>query len=576
MWKYVKPYLYLGIIAGILMIGEVACDLVQPTLMSSVIDDGVLGGGDIATIIRLGVIMLVATFAGAAFGSSNGIFSTMCNMKIGNAIRKDLFAKILSITPLQVKNLQTGSLITRVTNDIVQVQRYVELYMRGIVRTGFTLVGSLACMFMLNTTFGLISLVAVPIGIVALVICLKKAVPLFARLQTELDALNGILQEDLSGIRAIKACVHELHEKARFGAANSTLTNTQLTALLIFATLSPVMNALMYLTVTAVLVIGNYQVQAGELTPGIIMAAITYTTQLLNAISRLVMLSQEYSRGQASWHRVKAVLELEPAISSGTYTQSAAADVTFEHVGYAYPQSEQAALSDITFSVSAGETLAIMGSTGSGKSTLVKLIARFMDATTGTVLVGGVDVREWDAHALRENIAYVGQKAEISGLSVFDTVAWGKPDATREEVIRALETAQAWEFVSALPQGLDTILGERGMSLSGGQRQRLSLARAVIKCAPILILDDATSALDLKTERAFFDALDKAKPNLTKIIVAQRISTVASASRILVLDEGRMQAIGTHTELLRTSETYSEIYESQMGEAPKEVSENAS
>lgn len=376
------------------------------------------------------------------------------------------------------------------------------------------------------------------------------------------------MQEDVSGIRIVKACVRELYEKVRFGKANGELVKTQLRVLVIFAFMNPTVNALMYVVVAVILLVGSSGVSAGSATPGTVMAAITYTTQLLNGILMLVMLFQNISRGYVSWKRVKEVLNSRPELENGHFDGKTDlhGQVEFRHVSFAYPGSSQIVLKDINLTVHPGETVAIMGATGCGKSSLVHLIPRFYDATDGAVLVDGVDVRQYDQKALRGKIAIALQKSELFSVPIEENIAWGLPDASGEAIRKAAQTAQADAFIQATPDGYDTMVAERGMSLSGGQKQRISISRAVVKNAEILIFDDSTSALDLKTEADLYAALQKNHPDSTKIIIAQRIASVRRADRIVVLEDGRMAACGTHEELMACCRTYRDICDSQMGE----------
>ncbi|WP_298034185.1 ABC transporter ATP-binding protein [uncultured Dysosmobacter sp.] len=376
------------------------------------------------------------------------------------------------------------------------------------------------------------------------------------------------MQEDISGIRIIKACVREAYEKARFGKANDALVRTQLRVLVIFAFMNPAVNALMYGVVAVILYTGFFQAASGSVTPGDVMAAVTYTTQLLNGVLMLVMLFQNISRGLASWKRVKELLNSTPELADGSFDGDTKrrGEIEFRDVSFTYPGAARPVLEHIDLTIRQGETVAVMGATGCGKTTLANLIPRFYDVTEGAVLVDGVDVREYRQRALREKVAIALQKAELFTVPIGENIAWGKPGASAEEIASAAEAAQADGFIRSTPEGYDTVVAERGMSLSGGQKQRLSIARAVLKRAEILILDDATSALDLKTEADLYRALEEKHPGTTKIIVAQRIASVRRADRIVVLENGRLAAVGTHEELLAGCKVYQDIYHSQMGE----------
>ena len=573
MWKYVKRYLHFAILAALFMVGEVLMDLIQPGLMSHIVDDGVLGlnnggVGNLNLIWKLGIQMIGLVLFGGLCGSLNNVFVHLSGQNIGNDIRKDSFRNIMTFSFPQLDKFGTGSLVTRVTNDITQVQNFVSQFVRGMIRMSLLMFGSMYCMFRLNREFGLIVLCAFPFIVGCLAFCLSRANPLFSKLQAQLDSINEIMQEDVSGIRIIKACVREIYEKARFRKANDELIKTQLKVLVIFAFMNPIINALMYIVVAIILLVGSFEVSGGGATPGIIMAAITYTTQLLNGILMLVMLFQNISRGIASWKRVKEILHSKQELVDGSLSGETEqhGTIEFRDVSFSYPETGQVVLDHINLTVHQGETVGIMGATGCGKTTLVHLIPRFYDVTGGAILVDGVDVRDYEQKALREKVAIALQKSELFSTSIKENISWGSPSAAEEAVQSAAHTAQADDFISLTPNGYDTIVAERGMSLSGGQKQRLSIARAVLKPAEILIFDDATSALDLKTESNLYKALQKTKPESTKIIIAQRIASVRGADRIAVLENGKIAACGSHEELMKSCATYQDIYHSQIGE----------
>lgn len=573
MWKYIKQYLPYAILAGLFMIGEVSMDLIQPGIMSRIVDDGVLGlnnggVGDLGLIWELGIRMVVLVLFGGLCGALNNVFVHMSGQNIGNEMRKDCFRRIMTFSFPQLDRFGTGSLVTRVTNDITQVQNLVSQFVRGIIRTSMLMFGSMYCMFRLNRDFGLIVLCAFPLIVGCLAFCMAKANPLFSKLQAQLDDINAIMQEDVSGIRIIKACVREIYEKVRFGKANDELIKTQLRVLMIFAFMNPVINALMYIVVAVILLAGSFEAGSGQATPGNIMAAITYTTQLLNGILMLVLLFQNISRGIASWKRVKEVLHSETELKDGTLAGTGGRQgvIEFRDVSFAYPGSSHMVLDHINLTVHQGETLAVMGATGCGKTSLAGLIPRFYDVTEGSILVDGVDVREYRQKELREKVSVVLQKSELFSTTIRENIAWGAPEAEEETIKAAAVTAQADSFISSTPDGYDTVVAERGMSLSGGQKQRISIARAVLKPAEILIFDDSTSALDLKTEADLYAALKKSNPQSTKIIIAQRIASVRRAGRIVVLENGRITACGSHEELMKSSAAYQDIYHSQIGE----------
>ena len=572
MWKYIRRYLPYAVLAALFMVGEVMMDLLQPDIMSRIVDDGVLGlssggVGDMSLILSLGLRMIVLVIFGGLCGSLNNVFVHMTGQNIGNEMRKDVFRRIMTFSFPQVDHYGAGSLVTRVTNDITQVQNFVSQFVRGMIRTTMLTFGSIFFMFQLNHTFGLIVLCAAPLIAGCMALCLSKASPLFTRLQAQLDTINSIMQEDVAGIRIIKACVREVYEKLRFGKANDELIKTQLRVLTIFAFMNPIMNALMYVVVVLILFSGSWQVNAGASSPGAIMAAITYTTQLLNGILMLVMLFQNISRGYASWKRIREILQSEPALRDGTHSGDTGlrGQIEFRDASFAYDEGHPV-LSHINLTIHPGETVAIMGATGCGKTSLVNLIPRFYDVTDGAVLVDGVDVRDYGQNELRDKIAIALQKSELFSMPIRDNIAWGAPNADSAAIRSAAVAAQADGFISATPDGYATPVAERGMSLSGGQKQRISIARAIVKSAEIMIFDDSTSALDLKTEADLYAALKESCPSSTKVIIAQRIASVRRADRIVVLENGTVAACGTHEELMASCRAYRDIYDSQMGE----------
>ena len=573
MWKYIKKYSIFGIMAAMFMVLEVLMDLLQPEIMSKIVDNGVLGVnnngvGNIDIIWKYGLLMICLVLFGGLCGSLNNAFVHITSQNTGNDMRKDIFRKIMTFSFSEIENFGTGSLIVRVTNDITQVEHFVALFIRSIVRTFMLIFGSIFFMFRLNYTFGIIVLTILPFIIGWLIFCIKRANPFFIKLQLQLDKINDILQEDISGIRMIKACVREVYEKFRFGKANDELIKTQLKVLIIFVFMNPVINVLMYVVITLLLLVGSYQVQNNFTTPGLIMAAITYTTQLLHGILNLVMIFQNISRGFVSWKRIKETLQIEPKIKSGSFFGRANTfgKIEFKDVSFAYPGSKREVLKNINLTILPGETVAIMGSTGCGKTSLVNLIPRFYDVTKGKILIDDIDVKEYALQALREKISIVLQNSELFNASIEENILFGSPNADFEAIKKAATIAQGDKFISETIDGYKTIVAERGVSLSGGQKQRISIARAILKSSNILIFDDSTSALDLKTEAELYKALQESNSNITKIIVAQRVASVRNADRIIILEGGKIIASGSHDELINTCHSYIDIYNSQLGE----------
>ncbi len=574
MLKYLKKYWFFALLAPLFMIGEVLMDLFQPGMMSTIVDEGVLGlsnggVGDLNLVVVEGVKMIGVVFLGGVFGVLCGVCTNIASQNFGNDMRKDCFQKIMTLSLEQTDQFSTGSLITRVTNDITQVQNMVAQCIRGFIRMMMFFVGGIFFMIQLDLSFGVVVLCALPLVMVTVIFFISKVTPLYGKLQKKLDRVNSVMQENVTGVRVVKAYVKEDYEEKRFFDANDELVGTQLRVLVLLSYMMPIMNIIMNVAVVAVIYVGAIQVKAGDVTPGNVMAAITYLSQILNSVMMLAMLFQTVSRGTASMKRINEVLTCTPVIVNGeeetTQPETERGSVEFRSVSFSYPQAKgDAVLKDISVKIRAGETFAILGATGCGKSSLVNLIPRFYDVTGGQVLVDGKDVRDYDLEELRGKVSIALQQSELFSKTIKENIAWGNPDATDEEIRKAARIAQAEEFILKQPDGYDTIVAEKGMSLSGGQKQRIAISRAVIKHAEILIFDDSTSALDLKTEANLYQALKESYPNVTKIIIAQRIASVKNADRIAVLDNGRIADCGTHEELLKRSEIYRDIYTSQL------------
>jgi ATP-binding cassette subfamily B protein len=606
MWKYLKKYLWLVILGPIFMACEVIVDLLQPKMMTTIVDEGVLGlsnggVGDLSLILATGGRMLGIIIVGGFCGIMCGVCTNTACMKFSNDLRKDLFKKVMSFSFEQTDAFSTGSLVTRITNDVTQLQALVGQVARGLVRNLVFLFGGIFCIMTLDMSFGTIALCALPVIVIGTGFFILRINPMFSVLQKKLDRVNSVMQENVTGARVVKAYVREAYEERRFDEANSDLVGTQLRILELVSFISPIMNIALNVSVVAVIKVGAVHVMEGTTTPGSIMAAITYLSQILGSVMVFAGITQQLSRGLASWKRIREVLDTRPVIAdgpgvapesrenvdgaaavpeSGAATDDPAtvserhatagtrggASVEFRNVSFHYPGGNgETILDHVNLKIAAGETIGIMGATGCGKTTLVQLIPRFYDPSEGAVLIDGIDVKEYTLTKLRDQVAISLQKSEIFGETIGENIRWGNPQADDTAVETAAKAAQADDFIRGKEEGYDTQVAEKGMSLSGGQKQRLSIARALLKDARILILDDATSALDLKTEARLYEALDASYAGMTRIIIAQRVASVKNADRIAVIDEGHIVAFDSHEKLMESCSQYQDIYESQLG-----------
>lgn len=567
MLKYIKKYWFYCLLAPLFMVGEVAMDLIQPDMMANIVDNGVLGG-NVQLILTVGIKMILTVVVGGLAGVLCGVFANMAAQSFGNDLRKDVFSQIMHLSFQQTDKITTGSLVTRLTNDVTQVQQMVMMLIRGLVRNSVMFIGGICMLYRQSPKFALVAACGLPFVVAAAFFFLKKTSPLFAVVQKKLDAINHIMQETVAGARVVKAYVKEEYELGRFDNANDSLCQENLRVQTLLAFMSPCMNIVLNICVVAVILVGGYTVKAGgSITPGNTMAAITYLAQILGGVTFMANIFQTFSRAKASSDRINEVLHSPEALLNGSYAQETQrkGTVEFRNVRFAYPGSEdQSVLEDISFRLEPGQTLGIIGATGSGKSSLAHLIPRFYDVTAGEILVDGVNVQEYDLTALRQKIAIVMQKAEMYSRSIEENIRWSRSDANPWQIKKAAVIAQADDFICSKADGYYTAVTEGGHSLSGGQKQRISIARAVLKSHEILIFDDATSALDLKTEAELYRALREECPQVTKIIIAQRIASIRSADQIMVLDNGSISAMGTHEELMQCSEIYQDIYNSQL------------
>lgn len=576
--RYLKPYWLFALLCPLAMILEVSMDLLQPTLMSDIVDNGILGDAaadeNLRYVLITGLKMLVFSLIGCFGRIASAAFGTAAAQKMGNDLRKDAFAKVMHMSFQQTDKFTTGSLVTRLTNDITAIQEFVAMSLRMFVRTGMQFIGGIAVILTLNVNFGIVLVISLPVQLIAVAIIMKKASPLFSIVQSRLDKVNSVVQENVSGARVVKAFTREEYEINRFDNANTDLMTTNLKVQKLLATLNPILMIIMNASVIAIIMIGGFQVEAKAMQVGEVMAAVTYITQILMSVMMVGMMFQQVSRSAASMKRVNEVLSTNPVISDGH--KSADSDnsgtVEFRNVGFSYPGSSgKPVLSGIDLKAEKGQMIAILGSTGCGKTSLVNLVPRFYDATEGDVLVDGVNVKDYDVDTLRSKIGVVLQKSELFSGTVAENIRWGCETATDEEVKTAAKIAQAEEFIDGFNDGYDTMISEKGASLSGGQKQRMAIARDIIKKPEILIFDDSTSALDLSTEAKLHKALRENLSGVTVIMIAQRIASVMRADKIAVLENGSICAFGTHKELMESSSVYRDIYYSQMKQGEEEA-----
>lgn len=571
--KYLKPYALFAVLTPLSMVGEVLGDLLQPKLMSKIVDDGVLGH-DMNLIIRTGLLMLLVLIGGGACGIAASAFGGIASQSFSRDLRVDVFKRVMGLSFEQTDKFTTGSLVTRLTADITAIQQMVDFMLRMLVRDSLLFFGGIIMMLTLNVRFGIIILCALPVEIIMMIVILKKANPYYSIVAKRLDSVNSVVQENVTGARVVKAYVREDTEEKRFDDANISLMESNLRVQTLMAILQPLLMIILNLSVIAVIVIGGWQVQAQAMKVGEVMAAITYLTQVLHGVMMMSMMFQTLAKASASANRLREVLETDPVIKSGSVSlaDKTGGTVSFKNVSFSYPETKgRPVISDLTLDIKSGESVAILGATGSGKSSLVNLIPRFYDCTAGEVLVDGVNVKDCKLDELRKKVGIVLQKSELFSGTVEDNIKWGDKNATHEEVISAAQAAQADEFIQKIPAGYEGIIAEKGASLSGGQKQRLSISRAVLKKPEILILDDSTSALDLGTEAKLRAEIDRKMNGTTLIIIAQRIQSVKSCDRIAVLDHGKLCACDTHENLLKTCEVYQDIYASQVKTSGGEV-----
>ena len=579
--KYITPYLSAFVIGPLMMLTEVAGEVMLPKFMSMIINNGV-ASRNVAYIGKMGTLMVLTVLFMAVGGILGAYFSAKASISFTSDMRNDLFRKVQQFSFENIDDYSTGSLVTRLTNDVQQVQNVLMMGLRMALRAPGMFLGALIMAFMMNRRLAVIILIVIPLLLAAILLILKTAFPRFGEMQRRLDRLNSGIQESLTNVRVVKSFVREDHEIEKFSKLNDDLKESSLRALRIVITTMPVMMFAMNVTTLAVVWYGGNIIIAGKMPVGDLTAFTTYIVQILMSLMMLSMVFLQSSRASASMKRINEIFDTEIGLNDD-HAKNKDKKVTegcveFKNVSFGYSGEngrKDLVLEGISFTAEPGQTIGIIGSTGSGKTSLVQLIPRLYDVTGGEVLVDGVNVKEYSLKHLREGVGMVLQKNILFSGTIEENLRWGNEDAPMEDVIRFSESAQADPFVKNFKNGYDTEMGQGGVNVSGGQKQRLCIARALLKRPKILILDDSTSAVDTATEAKIRESLYHDLKDTTKIIIAQRISSVQEADQILVLEDGKIIGHGTHEELLKTCETYSEIYTTQIGNQSIRAGEEA-
>ena len=579
--KYITPYLSAFVIGPLMMLTEVAGEVMLPKFMSMIINNGV-ASRNVAYIGKMGTLMVLTVLFMAVGGILGAYFSAKASISFTSDMRNDLFRKVQQFSFENIDDYSTGSLVTRLTNDVQQVQNVLMMGLRMALRAPGMFLGALIMAFMMNRQLAVIILIVIPLLLAAIILILKTAFPRFGEMQRKLDRLNSGIQESLTNVRVVKSFVREDHEIEKFSKLNDDLKESSLRALRIVIATMPVMMFAMNVTTLAVVWYGGNIIIAGKMPVGDLTAFTTYIVQILMSLMMLSMVFLQSSRASASMKRINEIFDTEIGLNDD-HAKNKDKKVTegcveFKDVSFGYGGEngrKDLVLEGISFTAEPGQTIGIIGSTGSGKTSLVQLIPRLYDVTGGEVLVDGVNVKEYSLKHLREGVGMVLQKNILFSGTIEENLRWGNEDAPMEDVIRFSESAQADPFVKTFKNGYDTEMGQGGVNVSGGQKQRLCIARALLKRPKILILDDSTSAVDTATEAKIRESLYHDLKDTTKIIIAQRISSVQEADQILVLEDGKIIGHGTHEELLKTCEAYSEIYTTQIGNQSIRAGEEA-
>ncbi len=567
--KYVRPYLSAFILGPLFMIVEVIGEVLMPKFLSEIIDNGVTGGRGVNYVILMGILMIVTALLMMVGGVLGAYFAIKASSNFANDLRKDVFNKVQKFSFANVDKFSTGSLVTRLTNDITQLQNLISMGLRMMLRAPGMLIGATIMAFMINASLALIILIVIPVLSLTFYGIMKTAFPRFTIMQKKLDSVNSTIQENLTNARVVKSFVREEYEDAKFANANADLKNKTLNAMKLVIATMPVMTLAMNITTIAIVWFGGKQIIVGTMTVGHLSAFTNYVVQILMSLMMVSMVILNSSRAIASADRIKEVLDTEIDLNDDDSTNTELivknGDVEFKDVCFRYyKDNEELVLENINLKVKAGETVGIIGSTGCGKTSLVQLIPRLYDADAGEVLVDGINVKDYSLHNLREGVGMVLQKNVLFSGTIMENLKWGDEYAEDESVFKASDSAQADLFVKNFTNGYETELGQGGVNVSGGQKQRLCIARALLKKPKILILDDSTSAVDTATEAKIRECFNTTLKDTTKFIIAQRISSVQEADIIVVIDDGKITGLGTHDELMMNCEEYQEIYNSQM------------
>jgi ATP-binding cassette subfamily B multidrug efflux pump len=568
LFRYARPYRSTIAVVVVLMFLQTIGQLFLPTFMADIVNIGIVQG-DTGYIWRVGGIMLLIAAGGMLCNVYAGMLSAKVAAGFGRIVRGNVFTHVELFSLQEFDKIGTASLITRTTNDITQVQQVLFMMMRMFLSAPLMIIGGIVMAVSKDAKLSLVLVAVIPILVGLIVWIAAKGIPLFRSMQSKLDRLNLVLRENLIGIRVVRAFNRTEHERKRFGEANADLTATAIRVTRIMSIMFPIMFLLLNLTIVAIMWFGGIRIESGDMQVGDLIAFIQYASQILFSLTMVSMMFMMIPRASASAVRINEVLETTPVIIDAPITNRRKADqslVHFNNVTFSYPGAEQPAIRNITFNAIAGEFTAIIGGTGSGKSTLVNLMLRFYDADSGSIQLDGFDVRDLSQEELRAKIGYVPQKASLFSGTVADNIRFGKENASHDEITHAAQVAQAEEFIAEMKDGYETLISQGGTNLSGGQKQRLSIARALVRKPDVYVFDDSFSALDFKTDAKLRSALRTETAGAALIIVAQRVSTIMQADRIIVLDNGQIAGIGSHRELMQSCPVYHEIVASQLSE----------